>query len=358
MAKDKDNTEAIVARLRETQAADTPLEIRGGGSKRFYGRSPSGEPLEMGGHRGIVNYDPTELVLTARAGTPLEEIEATLADNKQILPFEPPHFGGGATLGGAVAAGLSGPRRPFAGSVRDLVLGTRIVNGKGEVLRLGGEVIKNVAGYDLSRLMAGALGTLGVILDVSLKVLPAPQAQRTLSLSVDPASIFEHSERWLRRGFPLSACAHDGDRLYVRLSGATSAVTEAARQIGGERIDKAGAFWVELRDHRLAFFQNAAGLPLWRLALPPGTEPPDAIEGSRFWDWGGKQVWLRTAASAAQVWGEAERLGGHATCFRGGDREAEVFHPLGSGLERLHRRLKESFDPRGIFNPGRLYSNL
>ena len=163
----------VCERIREAGARKTPLRIRAGGSKDFYGRTLSGEVLDVSSYKGIVAYEPKELVLTVRAGTPLEEVESALAGERQMLPFEPPHFGGG-TIGGAVACGLSGPRRPYAGAVRDFVLGTRIVNGKGEDLSFGGRVIKNVAGYDVSRLMVGSLGTLGVITEISFKVLPAP----------------------------------------------------------------------------------------------------------------------------------------------------------------------------------------
>ena len=355
MASDHDQTESIAARVAEAAGSGTALELRGSGSKAFYGRSPRGELLDVSGHRGVVSYEPSELVVTARAGTPLAELEQALADGGQVLPFEPPRFSGGGTLGGAVAAGLSGPRRPFAGAVRDFVLGTRIVNGRGQVLRFGGEVIKNVAGYDLSRLAAGALGTLGVLLEVSLRLLPRSEAQACLTLDAPQQDLYRLTEGWLRAGVPVSAAAHDGERLLVRLSGSESAVADGSRHIGGSALDDGAAYWNGLRDHELPFF--AGDTPLWRLALPPAAPLP-ALEGKRLLDWGGRQCWLRSDAPADTVRAEARRLGGHAELFRGSDRDGEVFQPLDDALLGIHRRLRESMDPRGILNPGRLYSTL
>ncbi len=355
MTSDSDQTESIAARVAEAGQAGTALELRGSASKAFYGRRPRGEPLDLSGHRGVISYEPSELVITARAGTPLDELERTLADGGQVLPFEPPRFGAGGTLGGAVASGLSGPRRPFAGALRDFVLGTRIVNGQGQVLRFGGEVIKNVAGYDLSRLAAGALGTLGVLLDVSLRLLPRSEAEASLALEAAPDSLYALTEDWLRAGVPVSASAHDGERLLVRLSGSESAVADGARRIGGSPLPDADGFWAGLRDHSLAFFAGEG--PLWRLALPPAAPLPE-VEGERLLDWAGRQCWLRSDAAPAAVRDAARRLGGHAELFRGGDREGEVFHPLDDALLGIHRRLRQSMDPQGILNPGRLYTAL
>lgn len=352
MASQHDQGAEIAARVAEAAAAGTSLEIRGGGSKAFYGRRPQGEPLETSGHRGIISYEPSELVVTARAGTPLADLEQVLADGGQVLPFEPPHFAGGATVGGAVASGLSGPRRPFAGAVRDFVLGTRIVNGRGQMLRFGGEVIKNVAGYDLSRLSAGALGTLGVLLEVSLRLLPRAEAEDSRMLETPPETLYRLTEQWLRAGIPVSAAIHDGTRLLVRLSGSESAVADGIRQIGGSALEDAAGFWRELRDHALPFF--AGDRPLWRLALPPAAPMP-ALDGERLMDWGGRQLWLRSESPAAAIRAEARRLGGHALLFRGGDRDGDVFQPLENGLADIHRRLRGAMDPAGILNPGRVY---
>lgn len=347
---DEDIQKTLQHQVQEAAQSATPLRILGGDSKRFYGREPLGEPLTVSRHRGIIHYEPTELVLTARAGTPLTEIEATLADQGQILGFDPPRFGDSATLGGAVASGLAGPSRPYTGGVRDFVLGTTVLTGKGEVLHFGGEVMKNVAGYDISRLMCGALGTLGVLLDISVKVLPRPAREQTLTLELDAERALATLAGWSHRPLPLSGACHDGQRLYLRLSGAGSAVAAARDALGGEPLDS--DFWQQLRDHRLAFFQRPG--TLWRLALPPGT-PVLALPGDWLLDWGGTQRWLISDAGAQTLRAAAAAAGGHATAFRGADRDGEVFHPLEPGIEVLHRRLKEAFDPRGILNPGRMY---
>lgn len=350
-----DLTQSIAGRVAEAAAEGTPLFIRGQGSKAFYGRPVEAGPLNISEHRGIINYEPTELVLTARAGTPLEDIERALGEHGQMLPFEPPRFGGRGTLGGAVAAGLSGPRRPYAGAVRDMVLGSRLVNGRGEVLHFGGEVMKNVAGYDVSRLMTGALGTLGVLLEVSVKLLPVPEHEATLGFQREPEAAFRDLERWVKAGYPISGAAHDGDRLLVRLAGAEKAVHAARTQSGGDELSEGTAYWEALRDQELPFFRN--GQNLWRIALPPLSPLPD-LPGEAYYDWGGQLCWLRTDASTDEVRAGAERLGGHATLFRTEDGTAERFHPLGTTLRNLHLNLKRSFDPEGILNPGRMYSDL
>jgi glycolate oxidase FAD binding subunit len=330
--------------------------VRGSGSKSFLGRATAGDALDVSTHAGIVNYQPTELVLTARCGTTLEEIEAALAEHGQMLPFEPPRFGPGATIGGTIACGLSGPARPYLGAARDLVLGTRVLTGRGEVLRFGGEVMKNVAGYDVSRLMTGALGTLGVLLEVSMKVLPLPAARRTLVQERTPAEAIELMNRWAGRPLPVTATCHDGERLYVRLSGAEMGVTQAAKDIGGEPLAKDQDFWRDkIREQGHGFFAGAS--PLWRLSVPQAT-PPMELPGKQLLEWGGAQRWLRTDADAETVRRAAQRAGGHATLFRGGDRGGEVFQPLPPALAALHRNLKRAFDPQGLLNPGRLYADL
>ena len=350
---DSDRTDALQGAVAAAFASGDPLCLRGGGSKDFYGRRPTGTVLEVAAHRGVVAYDPTELVLTARAGTPLETLEALLAAERQMLPFEPPHLGATATVGGTIACGLSGPRRPYAGAARDFVLGVRVVTGKGEVLRFGGQVMKNVAGYDVSRLMAGALGTLGVLLEVSVKVLPAPASEVTVVLEQGPAEALGAMNRLAGQPLPLSAAGHWDGRLHLRLSGSPTAVEEARRRLGGE-AGPAGV-WPDLREQCLPFF--AGECPLWRVSVPP-TAPPLDLPGEWILDWGGAQRWLRTDAEPQAVRVAAAGAGGHATLFRGGDRDADVFHPLGEGLAALHRRLKQAFDPRGILNPGRMYPGL
>jgi glycolate oxidase FAD binding subunit len=341
----------LCERIRDHAARQAPLRIRGGGTKDFYGEKSLGEALEMSGYSGIVAYEPKELVLTVRAGTPLAEVERELESKQQMLPFEPPHFGDNATIGGAVAAGLSGPRRPYTGAVRDFVLGTRIVNGKGEDLSFGGRVIKNVAGYDISRLMAGALGTLGVITEISFKVLPRPPAEATLAFEMDEAGAIEQVNRWAGLPLPLSATAWEAGRLRVRLSGAQTAVSAAKAKMGGEAID-AGSYWSDLREHRLPFF--ARDRPLWRVSVPQASEPM-ALAFAPLVEWGGGLRWVSGDADTLAVRSTAERMGGHATLFRGGDRAIGVFHPLKPPVLKIHKRLKEAFDPAGILNPNRMY---
>jgi len=350
-----DLTDALAARVRDAAASGTPLAPEGGASKPFLGRTVQAESLSVSAHRGIVSYQPTELVVTARAGTPLAELERALDEQGQMLPFEPPHLGDGATVGGTIACGLSGPRRPFAGAARDLVLGVRIVNGRGEVLRFGGEVMKNVAGYDLSRLMAGAMGTLGLLLDVSMKVLPRPAVTVTRAFEHDPAQAVRQLNAWAGRPLPLSGACHHAGRTYVRLSGSDGGVASAVAALGGEAMDDDGALWRDLREQRLPFFAGDA--PLWRISVP-STAAPLALPGESLVDWGGSLRWLRSDADPDAVRSVAHAAGGHATLFRGGDRAGDVHHPLTPGLLALHRRLKAAFDPRGIFNPGKLYREL
>lgn len=355
MTKPEDHTDRICDAVRDAAARGTPLVIRGGGSKSFYGRDIDGEPLPMQSHRGILHHEPSELVLTARAGTPLDEIERRLADVGQMLAFEPPHFGATATLGGCVACGLSGPRRPYAGSVRDFVLGVTLVNGRGERLHFGGEVMKNVAGYDVARLVTGSLGTLGAVLDVSLKVLPRPAEEMTLVFDLPADRAIASMNTWAAQALPLSACSHDGERLWARLSGAPSALRAARARLGGEALDSGADFWVRLRELRHEFFSG--DLPLWRLSVPPAT-PPFELTGRVWTDWGGAQRWLRSDSPAEAVHRSVRESGGHATLFRGGDRRGAVFAPLSGPVDRWHRNLKQAFDPSGILNRGRMYDGL
>jgi glycolate oxidase FAD binding subunit len=343
---------ALCERIRDHAARKAPLAVRGGGTKDFYGQGCVGEVLDMTPYAGIVAYEPKELVVTVRAGTRLADLESALAAERQMLAFEPPHFGEGATIGGAVAAGLSGPRRAYAGSLRDFVLGTRVVNGKGEDLAFGGRVIKNVAGYDVSRLMAGALGTLGVITEISFKVLPRPAHETTLAFELDEARATEQVNRWAGQPLPLSATAWEAGRLRARLSGAASAVAAAKVRMGGEEIE-AGSYWGELREQRLGFF--APSRALWRLSVPQ-TAAPMAVAHAQLVEWGGGVRWISGDADAASLRSEAASAGGHATLFRGGDKSVGVFHPLEPAVMKIHRRLKDAFDPAGILNPGRMYA--
>jgi glycolate oxidase FAD binding subunit len=335
-----------------------PLCIRAGGSKDFYGREPQGEVLDVSGHRGIISYEPTELVITARAGTPLSEINQALAEQQQILPFEPPSFGDEATLGGTIACNLSGPRRPYAGAARDLVLGMKVLNGKGEILTFGGEVMKNVAGYDVSRLMAGAMGTLGVILEVSVKVLPRPESEITLvHEGLSTVSALEKLHAWGRLPLPISASCVYEDQLLVRICGSPKAIRAARNKIGGEedRDRHAQEYWNRLTNQRHGFFEQRASL--WRLSVASDASPLN-LAGDWLYEWGGALRWLSSEAATEEIRSAAASVGGHATLYRNGDQRQEVFHPLSSGLMKIHKQLKRAFDPRGILNPGRMYSGL
>jgi glycolate oxidase FAD binding subunit len=343
--------------IREAAKQKRPLCIRGGGTKDFYGGPVHGYKLNTGDYRGIVDYEPTELVITARGGTPLLEIEAALREKGQMLAFEPPHYGAGATLGGCIATGLSGPRRAYAGAVRDFVLGVRVLDGKGDDLRFGGQVMKNVAGYDVSRLMTGALGTLGVLLEVSLKVLPLPVSETTLHLKCTETEAIERMNQWAAQPLPITGTAYrDGD-LGVRLSGARVAVDAAAKKIGGAPAapGQAERFWAGIREQTDPFFTG--GEPLWRLSVKSSARPLE-LPGAQLIEWGGALRWLKSGADAKTVRDAAARAGGHATLFRGGDKTVGVFHPLPPALMKLHRNLKDAFDPAGVLNPGRLYADL
>ena len=351
--------EATLTELRErivaARTANKPLRLRGGGSKDFYGETLAGDVLDTRAHAGIVDYEPTELVITARCGTPLTEIENTLAEQGQFLAFEPPAFGGVPTIGGVIASGLSGPRRAMAGAARDFVLGAHLLTADGDVLRFGGQVMKNVAGFDLSRLLCGSLGILGLIAQVSLKVLPKPRAETTLCFELDAAAAIEQFNRWCAQPLPVSATAWHAGRAYVRLSGAASAVRAAGATLGGETLEAGSAesWWRDLREQSHAVFPDSPRL--WRLSLP--SNAPLALDGVVLIEWGGALRWTTTTAGAAQVRNAAVAAGGTATLWRG-TRDAPMFHPLAAPVLDLHRKLKQQFDPHGIFNPGRLVAGL
>jgi len=361
----------LVDRVRAARADKTPLDIRGGGTKAFYGEPAQGEPLDLAGLSGISSYEPSELVVTARAGTPLAELEATLAAAGQCLPFEPPRFAqpthaglGGSTVGGMVAAGLAGPARAAVGGVRDYVLGATLLNGRAELLNFGGTVMKNVAGYDVSRALAGSMGCLGVICEVSLKVLPLAHATLTLRLEMDEGQAIQRLNEWAGRPLPLNASAWWEGTLVLRLAGAAAAVTAAREALGGEVVEArlAAGFWHGLRDHGDEFFAGAAravagGATLWRLSVP-ATTAPLRLSGEQLIEWGGAQRWLCTSLAASVVREAAAAAGGHATLFRTQDKRPGVFTPLSPPLQRIQRELKAAFDPDGVFNRGRLYPGM
>jgi glycolate oxidase FAD binding subunit len=361
--------QSLIEQVRAAHARQAPLHIGGGGTKQGIGSPPRGELLDTRTYHGIVSYEPTELVVTVRAGTPLAELEAQLAQQRQYLPFEPPRFASGGTVGGMVAAGLAGPARASAGGVRDYVLGVRMINGLGQDLHFGGQVMKNVAGYDVSRLMAGSWGQLGVITEVSLKVLPVAPAEATLRFDCSQSDALRRLQAWCGQPLPLNASCwvHDAgaDTLYLRLRGASAAVEFACRTLGGERMGaSAAADWDACRDQRLPWFAAgtpATGLDLWRLSVPaavpaldlPADLMPPLIE------WHGALRWVRAPAGHASALRQAAHaVGGHAQLFRASAAAAApAAAPEGGlppALRNLHERVRQSFDPAGIFNPGAL----
>jgi len=395
-----DGLASLIDGVRAAAASDTPIAIRGGGTKSWYGHRVEGTPLDVRVHSGIVDYEPSELVLVARAGTPLREVEAVLEKNRQMLAFEPPHFAPaaasmppsgddaisramtaatrGATLGGCVATGLSGPRRMAAGSVRDFVLGVRMIDGRGQALTFGGQVMKNVAGYDVSRALTASLGTLGVLTEISLKVLPRPAQSVTLVFTMDEVVALDTLNRWAGQAIAITAStwrpqttpgdySSRGGRLLVRLEGSEAAVQSGIRRIGGLDLEPVDALatWTGLREQTDTFFAaRQVDAPLWRLALPSTAPALDAATlgfVDQLIEWGGALRWIATHVDAQTVREVATRLGGHATLWRASEElkaRHGVFTPLSPPLMAIHRRLKAEFDPARLFNRGRLYPDL
>ncbi|HLS21706.1 MAG TPA: glycolate oxidase subunit GlcE [Paenalcaligenes sp.] len=351
------------AKVTEAQAQRTPLILQGAGSKEFYGHPPAGQVLDVSGYRGVVDYEPSELVITARGGTPVAEIEALLAEQGQFLAFEPPLYSPQSTLAGCVAAGLAGPRRAQAGGVRDFMLGVKIIDGQGRLLTFGGQVMKNVAGYDVSRLMAGSLGTLGIITELSIKVLPLPIQEQTLVLAMDQPTALQKLNEWAGQPLPISASLWVGGQLHLRLSGAPSALAVAHELIGGEQLpdEQATALWTAVRHQQHSWFMQAQGVVaedpeavLWRLSLP-SVAPMCLPDEPQLIEWGGALRWCVSSLPAADIRAAVAALGGTATAFRGQQVPAAVFHPLEPAVLTLQKRLKQKFDPAGIFNPGKIY---
>jgi glycolate oxidase FAD binding subunit len=332
--------------------------LRGSGTKDFYGERLEGEPLELAPYRGIIDYEPSELVLVARCGTPLSEIQHTLASGGQFLAFEPPALGGDPTLGGIIAAGLSGPRRLSAGAARDFVLGATLLGSDGELLRFGGRVMKNVAGFDIARLLCGSLGTLGIITEVSIKVLPLPRTEATLRFEMSADEALLAFNRWSGRPLPISGAAWSAGVAWLRLSGAAAAVRAACEELGGERVETVEAvqWWDSLRHCQHEVFRGGV---VWRLALPAGAPALD-LPGQVLIDWGGTLRWYAGEAHtlpSPRVRAVASAVGGTALCWRG-PVSGSRFHPLQPAVALLHQRLKDRFDPERIFNRGRLLATL
>jgi glycolate oxidase FAD binding subunit len=375
--------QTIVERIKAAANAATPLRIKGGGSKDFYGHALQGDILDTTGLSGITSYEPSELVVTVKAGTPLAELEAALAEKNQCLPFEPPHFASGTTVGGMVAAGLSGPSRASSGSVKDFVLGVNVVNGKGEALRFGGTVMKNVAGYDVSRLMAGSMGTLGLITEVSLKVLPIAPAEVTLKFECPQPEAINMLNAWGAQPLPLNASCWLQEAgkgvLYVRLRGAVAAVDSAVQKMGGHTCREytgilqnaasgnatVAADWQALRNQTMDFFKLQGDECLWRLSVPDTA--PDLQLGDTLVEWHGAQRWVKLPYSkVSNIRSKVNAVGGNAILFVANKaintsasiENRVIFNPLKPPLDRIHRELKRQFDPAGIFNRGRMFADM
>ncbi len=352
----QDASLALQSQIKVAIEEKTALSIRGGNSKHFYGNPVTANTLDTSNHRGIINYQPSELVITARAGTPLAEIEAELSKNQQYLPFDPPHFGSNATLGGTIACGLSGSARPFSGSVRDAVLGCRILNGHAEILRFGGEVVKNVAGYDASRLMTGSLGTLGLLLDVSVKVLPAAPKKMTFIQEMAAENVTEAMNKLRRSTLPLSSVAFIHNQLYIRVAGTEISLASAKTHLGPQTFDNDAPFWISLKEQTHDFFRDKKNL--WQLLVPPATHDPELAQSALI-DWAGGVYWFHSDKPCTEIQALAKKLNGHAILFRRNESNTDKCFPTPNpDLLTLKKNIKRAFDPHNIFNPGKMYSTI
>lgn len=359
-----DISEQLQQQIQSAFEQGTALQIVGGNSKVFYGHASSAPVLDVSKHAGVLNYAPTELVITARAGTLLSDIEKLLDEHGQMLPFEPPSYSPNATIGGTIACNFSGPRRAYSGAARDFLLGCKMINGKGEILAFGGEVMKNVAGYDVSRLMAGAMGTLGVLLEVSLKVLPKAETESTQVFNCDFKTASEMIHQLSRTALPLSATCFHNEILCLRLSGTDKGVAAAIASIGGECMETPELYWQAVKEQRLEFF--AGDKPLWRLSVASNIESiaidNDHDDSNFLYEWGGALRWLKSDASGESIQNTAAKLDGHATLFRNSPsattQTQTIFQPLSPGLLNIHKKLKQAFDPKNILNPGKQYPDL
>jgi glycolate oxidase FAD binding subunit len=349
-----DYRDDITSTIQRAYQKKIPLHVSAGNTKHFYGRNIQAKTLSLAHHKGIIEYEPSELYITARSGTPLQEIEQTIAEQHQIIPCEPPYFGTAATIGGMVASGLAGPRRVHAGTVRDCILGAEIINGKGEFLRFGGKVMKNVAGYDVSRLMCGALGTLGVLMSVSLRLLPKPVCEQTIALSLGSNMAIEKMNQWANTAMPISATFFDGRSLYLRLSSSLSAIETCKRKIGGEVMNQDEMFWNNIKEQAHNFFDSTK--PLWRISVPTYTQNLN-LPGECAIEWNGALRWYLSDADETTIRSEAEHVGGNANLFKGSITE-NVFHPLSKTSMRIHKKLKQAMDPAGILNPGKMFAEF
>lgn len=346
----------ISDRVQQAASDKTSFHIQGGASKQFYTGRPEGvEILDCSTYSGIVSYEPSELVITVRAGTTLRAVESMLTSRGQQFPFEPPSYAKTATVGGMVASGFSGPRRAFSGAVRDAVLGVKLLNGKGEILEFGGQVIKNVAGYDVSRLVTGSFGTLGVILEVSLKVVPRPICELSYELPCSPQSRLSELLRLKNTASNLSGLAATRDTISYRLAGSEESVRKTAAQLGGDELLGDGEFWRTLKDQTSDFFNDET--PLWRVSVAPACPEID-LGGDYIADWGGALRWVKSHLDAEQIQARVSLAGGNAQLFRAPEKNTMTLPQLPSGIVQLHQRIKASFDPSSVFNPGYLVQEL
>lgn len=356
-----DASDALLEQVKNAFDRQQALHITAGNSKAFYGNKVNGEKLNLLAHRGIIEYQPSELVVTVRSGTRLSELEAELSANNQKLAFEPPQHAADTSIGGVIACGLSGPGRAAYGAARDFVLGATVINGKAEKLRFGGQVMKNVAGYDASRLMVGAQGTLGILLDVSIKVLPVNETEISLKLNTKLNNAIKHIQQWIKQGLHITASCYLNDTLYLRLGSTHSAVKQSVatirQQFHSEEIDN--NFWLSIKNQTHEFFADSERL--WRCSHQPATKFYDNTE-SQLVEWNGALRWINSDIELRAI---AQHHNGHATRYplnnsAGNDnkQKTNIFQPLQPASLKIHRRLKQAFDPENILNPGRLYSNL
>ena len=355
-----DQSQQLQQQIQSAFENKTACNIIGSASKNFLGNAfPGKETISTKGHTGIISYDASELVMTVRSGTRLQDINAALTENNQCLPFEPPAYSKDATIGGTIACNLSGPARAYSGAARDFVLGAHIINGKGDDLHFGGQVMKNVAGYDASRLMAGAYGTLGLILDVSLKVLPIAQTEITIKSEL-PANIAITTINELSaQNLPITASCYFDNHLYIRLNSseknALSVCQFICKKISASEIDNSKAFWLSVKEQQHSFFNTDKTIT--RLSLPATTQAVE-FDGEQLIEWGGALRWLKSDLDIQQIRQTIQQHGGHVSAYRNSSSDSEFFHPLEPGARILHQRLKHAFDPAGILNPGRLYKEL
>ena len=353
MSAMNENIQSLCETVKSAYSSKQALSIQGANSKLFYGNHIDAFEVSTVDLNGIIEYQPSELYLTAYAGTTLHTIEQTLAEHHQMLSFEPPSYSDSGTLGGVVACGLSGPRRPYADAIRDCILGTNIINGKGEYLSFGGKVMKNVAGYDVSRLMCGALGTLGILTQVSIKVLPKPKFEVTLTFEFNQEAALKHLHQWLNSLIPISATYFANNQLWIRIAGLENSVEKIHQQLGGELIPSSDLFWQAIKNHQHEFFQS--DMPLWRCIVPHNTTSV-GIEGDSCFEWHGGLRWIKSHEPYEKVVTACQSLRGHATLFRAPYDTVDCFSPMNDQLKKLHLSLKHAFDPAGILNPRRMYS--